>query len=87
MECQAHKETLAGPVKKLRLSYHTGSVHKSKSERVRKISAEAIHGPVGGPEVGRVGAPDCQVLNVTPVEFGIGLQGQGDDASCQGRTG
>ena len=42
--------------------------------------AQSVDCPVIGPQVGVVGAPDGQMLDVPPVEVNVGLKDQGQDA-------
>ncbi len=63
--------------------HHARGVHDAVAEAVGEVASDAVDGPVGGAEVGDVGAADRQVLCVAPVELGVDLEAEGDDAGGQ----
>ena len=83
-----HESYLFGnEVPALGRSDHGTRVHQAVAERMGKVAAERVFVPVRSSEVPRLGSLDHNVLDVSPGEVGIGLQGQGDDAGGHGGAG
>ena len=58
MSCiREHRNKLARFFLQNATAYHARRVHKSVSERMGKVPAQGVHGPVGGSQVGRMRAP------------------------------
>ena len=66
---------------------HSTGVHHPVAKRVAVVPAQTVDSPVGSPEVGHVGVPDGDVLNVSPVELGVGLQDESHHPGSHGGAG